>query len=251
MSFKDHFSGHADRYEAYRPSYPDAMGEYLAAVAPGRDLAWDCATGNGQAAASLARHFRAVVATDSSAKQLAQARRHESIAYAVAHAERAPLPAGSIDLVTVAQALHWFDLSRFYAEVRRVCRPGGLCAAWCYGLHAIDPRVDAVVHRLYGEILGEFWPPERHLVEQQYRTLPFPFAALEAPRFEMGARWDLARLLGYLNTWSSAQRYRARHGSDPLDLVRRDLEAAWGDPARERDVVWPLTLRLGRVDAGC
>jgi SAM-dependent methyltransferase len=247
MSFKDHFSGHADRYEAFRPTYPEALFAYLASIAPGHELAWDCATGNGQAAVGLAAHFQSVVASDSSRKQLEQARRHDRIRYVAAHAERTPLPAASVDVMTVAQAVHWFDLPRFYAEVGRVCRPGGVCAVWCYGLHTVDPGVDAVIHHFYGDVVGEFWPPERHFVEERYTTLGFPFGAVPAPAFAMESDWDLSRVLGYLNTWSAAQRYRARHGADPIEQVRSDLEAAWGDPAGVRRVSWPLSLLVGRV----
>ena len=247
MAFQDHFSGHADRYGAFRPTYPEALFADLADLAPGRDLAWDCATGNGQAAVALAPFFREVVATDASPEQIEQARPDPKVRYLVAPAESAPLPDASADLVAVAQALHWFDLPRFYDEVRRVARPGGILAVWTYNLHAITPEVDAVVHYFYSEVVGEFWPRERRLVEESYRSLPFPFEELAAPPFPMSARWDLAHLLGYLDTWSASQRYRARHGTDPLDLVRADLEAAWGPPEVEKEILWPLHLRIGRV----
>jgi SAM-dependent methyltransferase len=251
MIFQDHFSGHAPQYEAFRPIYPAALFAHLAALAPGRDLAWDCATGNGQAALAIAPYFRSVLATDASPQQIAQARPHASVRYEVAPAERAPLPDAAVDLVTVAQALHWFNRPRFYAEVRRVARPGGILAAWSYGLHAISPEVDAVVHRLYAEILGEYWPPERRWVEEEYKTLWFPFEEVVAPSFPMTERWDFARLLGYLGTWSATQRYQqAKHGADPLDLVRAGLRDAWGDPNREREILWPLYLRIGRVVQG-
>jgi SAM-dependent methyltransferase len=247
MTFKDHFSGHADRNGAFRPTYPAGLFEYLASLCPSHDLAWDCATGNGQAALALTPHFRSVVATDASERQIAQARPHHKITYSVAPAERTPLPDASVDLVTVAQALHWLDLPSFYAEVRRVSVPGGVIAVWCYQLHTIGPEVDAVVHRLYTEILGDYWPPERRLVEEGYRTLPFPFAEVAPPPFEMVQAWDLPRLLSYLGTWSSSQRYRAQVGTDPIDLIRADMEAAWGGPSQVREVVWPLHLRVGII----
>jgi hypothetical protein len=247
MAFKDHFSGHADRYAAFRPTYPATLFGYLASLTPGHDLAWDCATGSGQAALALTPFFRSVAASDASENQIAQARPHEKVRYLVAPAERTPLPDGSVELVTVAQALHWLDLPRFYAEVRRVVHPSGMIAAWCYQLHTIGPEIDAVVRRLYADILGEYWPPERGLVEAGYRTLPFPFQEVAPPPFAMAQAWDLPCLLGYLGTWSSAQRYRAEVGSDPIDLIRADLEAAWGDPTQVREVVWPLHLRVGIV----
>ncbi len=211
MSFKDkdHFSGHADRYEAFRPSYPESLFAYLASLCLTRELAWDCATGNGQAAVALAPYFRNVVATDASRKQIDQARQREHIRYLVAPAEDVPLESASVDLVSVAQALHWLDLPRFYAEVRRVVRPGGILAVWCYELHSITPEVDAVIRRFYTDIVGSYWPPECRLVEEGYQTLPFPFDELTPPGFQMTQSWDLAHLMGYLDSWSATQRYRA------------------------------------------
>jgi SAM-dependent methyltransferase len=251
MSFgdKDHFSGHADRYEAFRPTYPAPLFAYLASLCPAHDLAWDCATGNGQAAVAVAAHFRAVIATDASQKQIDQAHLHASVRYQVALADKVPLGESSVDLVTVAQALHWLDLPAFYAEVHRVIRPTGVIAVWCYQLHTISPEIDAIVHHLYADIVGADWPPERQFVEEGYKTLAFPFDELPSPRFEMVHSWDLEHLLGYFSSWSSVQRYRTRTGSDPLGLIRSDLTAAWGDPALARNVTWPLHLRTGRVRA--
>jgi len=251
FSDKDHFSGHADRYEAFRPTYPDALFAYLAALYPFHDLAWDCATGNGQAAAPLAAYFRAVIATDASQKQIDQAHPRENVRYIVAPADEVPIRDASVDLVTVAQALHWLDLPGFYAEVRRVIRLRGMIAVWCYQLQTIAPKIDAIIHRLYADIVGADWPPERRLVEEGYRTLAFPFEEVDSPPFQMVHSWNLDHLLGYLGSWSSVQRYRARTGIDPLDVIRAELEAAWGDPGQTRDVTWPLHLRVGRVAAGC
>lgn len=244
---KDHFSGHADCYEAARPNYPPALFDYLASICTQHELAWDCATGNGQAAVPLARYFRSVVATDASQKQIDQARPSERVRYLLASADAAPLENASVDLVTVAQALHWFDLPKFYAEVSRVARPGGILAVWCYEMHSISPAIDRVVGHLYSDIVGPDWPPERRLVEDGYRTLPFPFEELVPPAFEMKHSWDLARALGYFASWSATQRYRARTGVDPLALVKPQLEAAWGDPAQAREVTWPLNVRVGKV----
>ena len=248
MSFdKDHFSGHADLYEAFRPTYPNSLFAYLASLCPLHDLVWDCATGNGQAAVPLAAYFRAVIATDGSQKQIDQGRPCENVRYLVAPADAAPIDDGSVDLVTVAQALHWLDLNGFYAEVRRVSRPAGMIAVWCYQLHTVAPEIDAIVHHLYADIVGADWPPERRLVEEGYRTLAFPFEEFAPPRFQMVLSWDLEHLLGYLGSWSSVQRYRGRTGFDPLTLIQAELEAAWGDPGQTRDVTWPLHLRVGRI----
>lgn len=247
--FKDHFSNQAADYGRYRPGYPDALFAYLAARAPGRRLAWDCATGSGQAARSLARHFRQVLATDASAAQLAHAHGPDNVHFAVAAAERTDLAAGSVDLITVAQALHWLDLQRFYAEARRVLRPGGVLAAWCYGLFSSsEPRIDRIIETFYGETVGPYWPPERRLIEAGYRTLPFPFAPVPAPQFGMRLELSLEGLLGYLGTWSAVQRYVADRGEDPLQTLAPQLRRVW--PNREAITVqWTLRLLLGRVDA--
>ncbi len=249
MSFgdKDHFSGHADRYEAFRPTYPAALYTYLASICSHHERAWDSATGNGQAAVALAPYFRTIVATDASQKQIEHARARDNVQYHVAPADAAPLADGSVDLVTVAQALHWFDLPRFYDEVRRVARRGGTIAVWCYQLHTVTPEVDAVVNRYYSDIVGADWPPERRLVEDGYQTLAFPFEAVASPPFQMVHHWPLAQVLGYLGSWSATQRYQKRTGADPLDLIRGDLAAAWGDRETTRDVTWPLHLKVGRI----
>jgi ubiquinone/menaquinone biosynthesis C-methylase UbiE len=244
---KDHFSGHAACYQQFRPNYPAALFEYLASLCHAHDLAWDCATGNGQAAVPLAPYFKSVVATDFSAKQIEQAERDAKVRYVVAPADQAPIEDGLADLVTVAQALHWFDLTAFYREVRRVVKPGGILAVWSYEMHHITPEIDAIVRRLYSDIVGPYWPPERKIVEEGYRTLPFPFDELAPPPFEIVHSWNLEHVLGYFGSWSSTQRYRKQVGEDPLALIADDLKAAWGDPERARDIVWPLNLRVGRI----
>jgi ubiquinone/menaquinone biosynthesis C-methylase UbiE len=241
----DHFSAVALGYARYRPGYPDALFDWLADRPERRDVAWDCATGSGQGAASLAGRFRRVVATDFSASQIGNAVRRPGVEYRVAPAESSGLPDGAADLITVAQALHWFDLATFYAEARRVLAPGGAVAAWCYNLLDAGPRVNAVVGRYYSQVVGGYWPPERRLLEAGYRTVPFPFREVEAPPFEMATEWSLDHLLGYLGTWSATERYRRVRREDPLALVEGDLRAAWGEPGATRAVRWPLHLRVG------
>lgn len=248
MQFKDHFSRLAADYAQSRPCYPDRLFEVVSALAPARDLAWDCATGNGQAATGLRGHFRRVVATDASAQQLAEAEPSDGIEYHVAPADAAPLETGSVDLITAAQALHWFDLPGFYAEVRRVARPGALLAVWCYDRLRVA-EVDDVVETLYSDILGPYWTPERALVETGYRTLPFPFEELPSPSLEMVHEWTLPQLRGYLGTWSSFYRFAQAIGHSPLKLVEEELARRWGDPEETREIRWPLMTRLGRVTA--
>jgi hypothetical protein len=247
VAFADHFSRQACEYTRFRPRYPREMFAFLASVAARRDTAWDCGTGNGQAAVDLAQWFSRVIATDPSANQVAHATAHGKVEYAVASAEACPIESRSVDLITVAQALHWFDRDRFYRQVRRVGRAGSVLAAWSYGLATITPAVDRVVGHLYEDILGEYWPPERKLIEQQYRTIDFPFDQVAAPAFAMTADWQLGDLLGYLGTWSSVQRFAERHGADPLARVTAELAGAWGTPETSRPVRWPLYLKVGRT----
>jgi SAM-dependent methyltransferase len=242
----DHFSAVADGYARYRPGYPAELFSYLASLPERRLLAWDCATGSGQAAQGLVSHFDRVVATDLSAAQIAHAARHPRIAYRVAPAAEPALEDASTDLVTVAQALHWLDVGRFYAAVERVLAPGGAVAVWCYNMLEIEPRVNAVVGRYYSQVVGPYWPPERRLLEAGYRTIPFPFAELTAPPFEIRAELSLAGLVGYLRTWSATQRCATATGADPLARVAGDLAAAWGDPEAPRTARWPIHLRVGR-----
>jgi len=245
-AFKDHFSVAAHEYDRYRPAYPPALVDFLAGVAPARAAAWDCATGTGQAAVALARRFRRVIATDASAAQVEHAVPHPRVEYRVARAEDSGLPPQSVELVTVAQALHWLELDAFYAEVRRVARPGGVFAAWTYSLADADPVIDPLVAAFY-EQMSPWWPPERSHVEDGYRHLAFPFEPLEAPAFEVRADWPLERLLGYFSTWSAVNRCRRETGRDPVEGMRERLANAWGDPRAARPVRWPLHLRVGRV----
>lgn len=244
--FKDHFSAHAGEYAKYRPHYPAALFAKLAAVAPGRNLAWDCATGNGQAALALAEHFDRIIATDASAEQIGHAVPHAKIDYRVAAAERSALTSESADLITVGQALHWFDLANFYAEAKRVLKPQGVIAAWCYSSRITSAEIDAVIDRFYHDIVGPYWPPERALVDDGYRALEFPFEPIAFGDFQAAVEWNLEGLLGYLGTWSASRRYLAQKQSDPRDEIESDLRAAWGDVNIRRRIAWPLHLLVGR-----
>jgi SAM-dependent methyltransferase len=245
MTFKDHFSKQAADYAKFRPRYPREMFKYLGTVARSRALAWDCATGNGQAAVQLAEVFDRVIATDASEKQIANAEPHHRVEYRVASGEESGLESGTVDLIMLAQALHWFDLDRFYAEVERLLKPRGVFAASTYKFFHITPAIDEVVnHRYYEDVVGAFWPPERVLVEK-FEKLPFPFAEIETPSFEMIAQWHLQHLVGYLRSWSATQRFIAANDRDPLKEIDNNLRDAWGDAKQWRRVVWPLTLRVG------
>jgi SAM-dependent methyltransferase len=189
--------------------------------------------------------FDRVIATDASEKQIANAQSHQKVAYRVAPAENSGIGSETIDLIMIAQALHWFHLDPFYAEAQRVLKPDGVLAASAYNLLHIEEVIDQVVNRYYHEVVGPFWPPERELVEQ-FGNLSFPFHEIAAPKFEMTAHWNLDHLLGYLQTWSSTQRFIAAKGSDPLEQILDDLRSTWGKPGRTRSVTWPLIVRIGR-----
>ncbi len=245
MSFKDHFSSQAAVYAKARPTYPDALFKELARLAPGQALAWDCGAGNGQASVALADYFGQVIATEPSATQLAEAVAHPRVTYRQG-AELAPSIADhSVDLVTVAQAAHWFDLSAFYPEVRRVLRPGGVLAMWTYGICTIAPQLDVVVEQFYNGTIGPYWPPERHHCETGYRELEFPFAELAFPKFNLEVTWTAAEFTAYLRSWSAVARYRKAHGHDPVAQIEGELIRLWG-PER-RLVLWPLSGRLARL----
>ncbi|HSV63172.1 MAG TPA: class I SAM-dependent methyltransferase, partial [Chthoniobacterales bacterium] len=240
--FKDHFSRQAADYAKFRPRYPKELFRWLGSIAPSKEIAWDCATGSGQAAVELAEVFARVIATDASEKQIANAERSPRIDYRVATAEASALDSSSVDLVMIAQALHWFDLEKFYSEVGRVLKPRGVIAATAYKLATISPEIDAIVYRYYSEIVGEYWPEERRLVEK-FEELLFPFAEIKTPPFEMVAEWSVEQLLGYLRTWSATQRFIASEKRDPLDEVEEGLRRIWGTGRRR--VSWPLTLKAG------
>lgn len=245
--FKDHFSARASDYAQYRPGYPPELIGYLASLAPGKDLALDCGCGTGQLSVLLAEAFGQVVATDASIQQIANAEPHAAVEYRVAPAETSGLDDGSADLVTVAQAAHWFDLDAFYAEVRRVLKPKGVIALVTYGVIKANGEVGRVLDDFYYDVLGAFWPPERRHVESGYREFVFPFAEIAPPAFAMTANWSLAEVLGYVDTWSAVRNIEKVLGRAPYEQFASALTEAWGDPAQRRDIRWPLSLRIGRT----
>lgn len=245
MTFKDHFSGHARSYAESRPGYPDALFAWLAGQCQQQHLAWDCATGNGQAARSLATYFDRVIASDGSAEQIAAAPATPGIEYKVWQAEDPALEPGCTDLISVAQALHWFDHNRFFAACDRALASGGVLAVWSYGLCQISESVDALVDELYSQTLDDYWPPERRLVEQGYAGIEFPFTRLEAPDFAMRLNWSAEQFMAYLRSWSATQRYLKANAVDPVAAIEDTLLQAWGDDL-EKPVCWPLTLMVCR-----
>ena len=246
MTFRDLFSESAAQYTRFRPDYPAELIAFAASLAPQRDLAWDCATGNGQAAAALAEHFDRVIATDASAAQLEHARRRANIEYRVARAEDSGLPSEYTDLVTVAQALHWFDREAFYAEANRVLRPNGALVTWGYGDPTIgDPEADAILQRFNFQAMGQYWPVERGTLRDAYTSKPFPFETIDTPTFVLEREWTRAELVGYISSWSAVSRYRAMHSEDPIPVVDAEFAREWNSSARYL-IRWPLLIRAGR-----
>ena len=246
--FRDLFSSQASAYAAYRPRYPAALFAWLAGVVTSRRVAWDCATGSGQAATGLAAHFARVIATDASAAQLAHAAPAPNVDYRVAAAEHGGLASASVDLVNVAQALHWFDLERFYVEATRVLVPGGVLAVSSYGSATLDdPALSAIFSHFEHETLGAWWPDGRRHVGEGLREAAFPFVELVPPPLTLECRWTLDALLGYARSWSATARFVAHHDRDPVVDLGAALSPVWGDPLRSRRVRWPFVVRAGRA----
>jgi len=243
----DHFSEVAASYAQFRPRYPLALFEFLASLVVRHNRAWDCGAGTGQATLELAEWFDEVCATDVSPEQIARAPAHPRITWQVAPAESTRLRGRSVDLVTVAQALHWFDHRPFYDEVRRVAAPHAAIAAWTYGAPVMEGAVGASLTRLAQETLRSYWPPERRYVDDGYRTIPFPFERVAAPRLELRDRWDRARVLGYARTWSATVRYQQQHESDPVQRLEHALETLWPNESEARVIVWPLIVIAGKI----
>jgi ubiquinone/menaquinone biosynthesis C-methylase UbiE len=248
MSNAGLFTTVAREYASFRPGYPPELFAWLARQAPRREAAWDCGCGSGQASTALAEHFSVIHASDVAAEQIAAARPHPRVKYSVAAAEQSGLPAGCVDLVTVAQALHWFDVEAFYAEARRVARPGAVLAVWNYPRpRIVDAELDRRFLEFYGGVVGPYWPPERRHIEANYATLPFPFQELPHPEFGLTLHWSLEQLLGYVSSWSATARYRKARGDDPVPQLRASLQDAWPGDAIAA-IRMPIGLRAAKLD---
>jgi SAM-dependent methyltransferase len=244
--FADHFSRDPAAYAKFRPRYPDTLFPWLATLPKHRRRAWDCATGSGQAAAPLSQHFDLVVASDASVGQLRSARQAARVHYVAGLGEIAPLRDRSIDLITVAQAMHWLDRAAFSAEAGRVLSPGGALAVWGYGMLRMDGPVGRAMTRFYTETVGPYWPPERSIVEEGFRSVPLPIREAIPPPLAMEAELPLDALAGYVRTWSAVGRYLTVHGRDPVAELVEELRPIWGSPELARTVRWPLAIRAGR-----
>jgi ubiquinone/menaquinone biosynthesis C-methylase UbiE len=247
MSGAPDFSSVARSYSESRPGYPAALFDWLASIVPDHDVAWDAATGSGQAAIGLARHFRHVIGTDTSEQQILHARSHPRVEYRVGPAEVSGLPDRSVDLVVAASALHWFDLGRFSAEVERVARRGGVVAAWTYHVGHVEPPFDAVLWPLYRDVVGPYFAAGARLVDDRYRGISLPGEEIVAPAFFVSVQWTPAQMLAFIRTWSGVQSYMRATGSDPVTPLTARMEELWGGADSLREVRWPLYLRVARL----
>ncbi len=245
MSKKDYFSGHSRLYATFRPTYPDALYQFIFNHLQSRSSAWDCATGNGQVAHVLAKHFKQVHATDISQQQLDNAHQAENILYSVQPAEKTNFPDQTFDLITVGQAMHWFDLTQFYTEVRRVIKPDGLLAVWGYSVCSVNPTIDEFFLDFYNNVVGPYWDSARKMVDEEYRNVPFPFDQVLTPKFSLKVEWTLEQFGGYLSTWSATQKYMKANNHDPVPEIIKYLLPIWGGV---KTVTFPVFLKLGKLN---
>lgn len=247
MNFKDYFSTQSVDYKKFRPDYPQELIDFLVSKCGKHEAAWDCATGNGQVAVKLSPYFKKVFATDASAKQIEAATPMANVVYSVSTAESSKLTDKSVDLITVAQAAHWFNLELFYKEAQRVAKPNALLAVWGYANHSISLDIDRVVLKLYKDILRDFWPKERFIVEQGYNDIVLPFKPIETPYFTIVKQINLHELIGYLNTWSATQLYIKNNNTNPISFIYEELVAVWGNAENIRDIKWPVFLKAAYI----
>lgn len=248
MQYIKHFADQPKNYLRFRPTYPDQLFNYLSSLIKVHDRAWDAGTGNGQVASNLANYFHEVIATDISQEQLDIAIKKPNIHYICCSSEDTNLSDHSIDLITVSQALHWFELDKFYREVKRVGKSDGIISAWCYTLGSINVTIDPIIQKLYRDILGDkYWPKERLYIEEEYKTIPFPFKQINSPQFQVQKKFNFEEFISYLNTWSAVKEYSKRNQNNPIDLIFSDLKTAWGNPQHENIMYWPLHLLVGYI----
>ena len=243
---KDNFSTQAGLYAQYRPTYPPELFEYVVSFVSNKNTAWDCGTGNGQSALALSGYFKKVIATDISSKQIDNAEKAPNIFYSVQSAEKTNIEVNSIDLVTVAQAIHWFDFEKFYTEVKRVASENAIIAVWTYSLLKINESIDQLIRNYHFNFLGSYWDAERKYVDDEYKNIPFPFEKIKVPSFNIEVNWSIEDLEGYLNTWSALQKYIKVNGVNPVPDLIYSLRPYWG-PEVKREIIFPIHLLLGAI----
>ena len=247
MFMKDNFSIQSDQYLKFRPTYPNELYDFILALVKTKNTAWDCGTGNGQVAAELSKHFTKVYATDISEKQIKSAIRKDNIFYKVECAERTSFRENTFDLITVAQAVHWFNFNDFYHEVKRTINPNGIIAVIGYGLIETDKEANQIISHFYKTILGKFWDKERKYIDENYQTIPFPFNEIESPILFNNFEWTFEQLTGYFETWSAVRHYIKAKKENPIDLIQKDLKETWKTELL-KTVRFPILLRIGRVE---
>ncbi len=247
MNFQDHFSRQSEIYLKARPTYPDELFEYLASISPSRELCWDCATGNGQAAVSLSNYFKKVIATDASEKQIQNSIPKASIEYRITSAEQSGLENSSIDLITVATAAHWFNHDLFYAEAKRAAKQNGVLAVWTYSGANISEEIEKLMEWFMYTFLYDYWPDGRWYVMNKYETLPFPFELVPTPDFFCKMNWSKEQWLNYIRSWSSYNNYVAKHNADPVEFLLPELNQFWRD-GEVKQVIWKLHLKCAKLN---
>jgi ubiquinone/menaquinone biosynthesis C-methylase UbiE len=244
---KDNFSDKSNLYQQFRPTYPTELLDWIYQQVAGFESAWDCGTGNGQIASELATKFKNVFATDISEQQLSNAPLLSNITYSKQPAEQTDFANDSFDLITVGQAIHWFEFEKFYAEVKRTAKPKAILAVMGYGKFTSDPAIDNIINRLYTEIVGAYWDKERKYIEENYITIPFPFTEIKCPVFSKQYFWALPQLIGYLETWSAVKHYQKEKDQNPVDLIKKELEKVW-KTGEVKEVKFPIITRMGRIN---
>lgn len=242
MNFQDHFSRQSEIYLKARPTYPEELFEYLASISPSRELCWDCATGNGQAAVALSKYFKRVIATDGSEKQIQNAIAKENVEYGIATAENSGLENTSVALITVATAAHWFNHDLFYREAQRVAKPNGILAVWTYSEAKISEDIDKLIEWFMYDFLHDYWPDGRWYVRNRYETLPFPFELIQTPHFFCNMNWNREQWLNYVKSWSAYNNYITERQSDPIEILLPKLDLLWND-SKVKQIAWPLHLK--------
>lgn len=247
--FHDIFSKQATNHARFRPSYPHEIYDFLTRLTPDHELAWDCGTGNGQSAIHLADFFEQVHASDQNEMQIANAFAHERVDYRIERADQPAIPDRSVDLITVAQAIHWFDVESFYAAAKRVMKPDGILAIWAYSLPQIHTKIDEIILNFRHRVVGPYWPPELRLLDHGYTTISFPFKEIEPPEFHIRKRMALEEIIGHVRSWSATEQFLQQTGVDPMPELRRQLLTQWGRQDALRTVSWKLMMRVGKIPA--
>ncbi|MDQ2718787.1 MAG: class I SAM-dependent methyltransferase [Bacteroidota bacterium] len=241
---KDNFSTQAFLYSRFRPGYPQQLYDFLLQLLSEKKAAWDCGTGNGQVAEKLSQYFEKVYATDISTNQLANAVRKENIFYSLESAEQISFENNQFDLITVAQAIHWFDFEKFYHEAKRTLKPNGLIAVFGYK-RVINKEIDDIIDNFYKSVLGVYWDKERSYVDESYTTIPFPFKEIETTVFDNAYEWDIDQIIGYLSTWSAVQHFIKENNRNPIAEIIEPLKRSWGN-VEKRKVSFPIFMRVGK-----